>query len=95
MRKERICQSCAMPLDEKGELWGREANGALNADYCKYCYDHGGFTSDVTMEEMIEFCVPIMLSLIHISGHYHPFFGCKAGRTPMRWRNTKRQAPPG
>ena len=50
MEKERFCQSCAMPLDEDGALWGREADGSLNADYCKYCYDHGGFTSDVTME---------------------------------------------
>lgn len=61
MEKERFCQSCAMPLDEDGALWGREADGSLNADYCKYCYDHGGFTSDVTMEEMINFCVPIMV----------------------------------
>ena len=59
--EERYCQSCGMPMGQGDGLYGTEADGGKSADYCKYCYDHGGFTSDVTMEEMIEFCVPIMV----------------------------------
>jgi hypothetical protein len=43
------------------ELYGTEADGSKNGDYCKYCYDSGAFTQpDCTMDEMIEFCVPHM-----------------------------------
>jgi len=52
-----FCQSCAMPLD-KPEDFGAESCGAKNADYCHYCYKDGAFTSDDTMESMIEACVP-------------------------------------
>ena len=38
----------------------QEKDGSRSADYCKYCYENGAFTSDCTMEEMIEFCVPVM-----------------------------------
>lgn len=32
-----------------------------NEDYCKYCFENGAFTSDCTMDEMIEFCIPHMV----------------------------------
>lgn len=57
--KEKFCQSCAMPMTE--ELFGTEKNGSKNEDYCKYCYENGKFTADVTMDQMIEICVPHML----------------------------------
>ena len=43
-----FCQSCAMPMEEE-------------KDYCEYCYKDGAFTADVTMEQMIEICVPHVL----------------------------------
>jgi hypothetical protein len=52
--KQHFCQSCGMPLTE--ELLGTNADGSKNEDYCVYCYKDGAFTSDCTMEEMIEFC---------------------------------------
>lgn len=59
----KFCQCCAMPMDESGELNGTNANNSLNEDYCVYCYKNGIFTApDATMEEMIEFCVPHMVS---------------------------------
>lgn len=54
------CQSCCMPLSE--ELCGTNADGSPNNDYCKYCYENGSFTvPDVTMNQMIEICVPYMV----------------------------------
>ena len=38
--------------------YGTEKDGSKSKDYCKYCYQNGEFTSDVTLEEMIDFCVP-------------------------------------
>ncbi|MCL1850483.1 MAG: zinc ribbon domain-containing protein [Bacteroidetes bacterium] len=55
-----ICQSCAMPLTE--DLYGTNADGTLNPEYCKYCYTDGKFVApDLTKKEMIEICVPYMV----------------------------------
>ena len=53
-----FCQSCAMPMTP--EQYGTNQDGTPNSDYCVYCYKDGAFTSDTTMEEMIEFCAPHM-----------------------------------
>lgn len=58
MNEMTFCQSCSMPLTEPQK--GTEADGALSPNYCKYCYDKGKFTHDMTMEEMIDFCAPFM-----------------------------------
>ena len=52
--KQSFCQSCGMPLTD--ELLGTNTNGSKNEEYCIYCYKEGAFTSDCTMDEMIEFC---------------------------------------
>lgn len=57
MFESKFCQSCAMPLDE--ELYGTNKDGSKNEDYCKYCYEDGEFTKDCTMQEMIDFCIPL------------------------------------
>lgn len=51
-----ICQSCGMAMHNSD--FGRNADGSVNTDYCKYCYPDGKFGKDETMEEMIESCVP-------------------------------------
>ncbi|MFP4461417.1 MAG: zinc ribbon domain-containing protein [Thermotogota bacterium] len=53
-----VCQSCGMPLKE--DVFGTEKNGSINKDYCVYCYKEGSFTSEGTMEEMIDICIPFM-----------------------------------
>ena len=53
-----FCQSCGMPLS--GENKGTEADGAPSPHYCKHCYQSGAFTGRMTMEEMIDFCAPMM-----------------------------------
>lgn len=44
-----------MPLYSP-ELLGTGADGRAVEEYCVYCYREGGFTQDVTMEEMIRLC---------------------------------------
>ena len=51
-----------MPMGAANEMYGTNTDGSKNEDYCKYCYENGVFKSSVTMEEMIEICVPHMAS---------------------------------
>lgn len=61
MEKQTLfCQSCGMPLDEAAGPFGTEKDGTQNRDYCSYCYKDGAFTSECTMQEMIDFCTPIV-----------------------------------
>ena len=62
MNEMIFCQSCGMPMGATDEMYGTNADGKKSADYCKYCYENGAFTSDCTMAEMIEFCVPHVVS---------------------------------
>ena len=55
MEKEmKFCQSCGMPLTDG--LFGTNADGSKNEDYCIYCYKDGKFLQECTMEQMIEHC---------------------------------------
>lgn len=58
--EQKFCQSCGMPLTG-ADVYGTEKDGSLNRDYCIYCYKNGAFTGEMTMEEMIEFCIPFTL----------------------------------
>ena len=53
--EDRICQSCGMPITSEEQL-GKNMDGSINPDYCKYCYENGEFIDKVTMEEYIEMC---------------------------------------
>jgi len=56
----QLCQSCGMPLSD--EVYGTNADGSVNKEYCKYCYAKGAFIApEMTMNEMIEVCVPHMV----------------------------------
>lgn len=46
----KLCQSCGMPLSS-AEVLGTNADGSLNEEYCTYCYQHGNFAQDCTMDE--------------------------------------------
>ena len=62
----KICQSCAMPL-ENDTLYGTNTDATKNEEYCIYCYKDGKFTSDISMEEMKNFCIEKMVE-------FHPNF---------------------
>lgn len=59
MEEIKMCQSCAMPLTE--EIKGTNADGSKSEDYCSYCYQDGKFTTNSTMEQMIDLCVGPMV----------------------------------
>jgi len=56
--RQLICQCCGMPLEDS--IIGKDQDGALNEDYCKWCYADGQYTySD--MDELIRVCIPHMV----------------------------------
>ena len=57
--RQKICQSCGMPLED--DIMGHDADGRINEDYCKWCYDGGSYLQDCTVEEMIDFCTDVMV----------------------------------
>lgn len=57
-RNQNFCQSCGMPMNEAQP--GTEQDGSPSPHYCRYCYQSGAFTNSMTMEEMIDFCAPLM-----------------------------------
>ncbi len=44
-----------MPISSVDKL-GKNNDGSINQDYCKYCYDNGEFIDNVSMEKYIEMC---------------------------------------
>ena len=53
--RKLVCQCCGMPRED--EFRGRNQDGTLNEDYCKWCYADGTYTySD--MDDLIRVCVP-------------------------------------
>ena len=56
---EHYCQSCGMMFAAPGQH-GHEADGSETEDFCRWCYEGGHYTDDVTMDEMIEDCAPRM-----------------------------------
>ncbi len=56
--RKLVCQCCGMPLED--ELIGRNEDGTLNEDYCKWCYADGTFTYS-NMDDLIEICIPHMV----------------------------------
>lgn len=53
------CQCCGMPLADDSII-GHDSDGALNEDYCKWCYADGTYTySD--MDDLIDVCVKHMV----------------------------------
>ncbi|MBR5974699.1 MAG: helix-turn-helix domain-containing protein [Clostridiales bacterium] len=52
--RKLICQCCGMPLDDT--LIGKNKDGTLNEDYCKWCYADGTYTYS-SMDDLIDVCV--------------------------------------
>lgn len=63
-RKNKICQSCGMPLKQDPKQGGTNADGSTSALYCSYCYQEGKFTRpDFTVKEMQAFCVEKLVEM--------------------------------
>ena len=55
--RKLVCQCCGMPLED--EFIGRNKDGSMNEDYCKWCYADGSYTYS-NMDDLIEICIPNM-----------------------------------
>lgn len=53
------CQSCGMPLGPG--FYGTNASGMENEEYCKFCFQKGGYTHpDLTLREVIQMSIDNM-----------------------------------
>lgn len=82
-----FCQSCAMPLNNP-EDFGKEKDGTKCSEYCHYCYENGTFTSEQTMEQAIESCIPFEIE----AGNYQNAEDARKGMMEYypklkRWAN--------
>lgn len=67
MPMEYYCQCCSMPIPNP-DIHGKESDGSVNGDYCKYCYDDGDFTAKgVSMDEFIESTADMEANALGIS----------------------------
>ena len=66
--------------------FGRNADGSVNTDYCKYCYPEGSFGKDETMEEMIDRCVPFYVGMEFKTADEARAHLAKLYPTLKRWR---------
>ncbi len=76
---QNFCQSCGMPMGDTRELYGTNADGSKNEEYCSYCLENGAFTFQGTMEEMIEVCVP------HMAGAHPDMDEETARKAMLQW----------
>ncbi|WP_277265516.1 zinc ribbon domain-containing protein [Prevotella corporis] len=62
MKKNKICQSCGMPLKHDPQQGGTNADGSRSDVYCSYCYAEGKFTDECNdVREFQEHCRQIMM----------------------------------
>ena len=57
--RQLVCQCCGMPLEDS--MMSREKDGAINEDYCQWCYAEGAYTYS-NMDDLIDVCAPHMVS---------------------------------
>ena len=50
--RKLICQCCGMPIEDDSIL-GRDKDGTLNEEYCKWCYADGTYTYS-NMDDLID-----------------------------------------
>jgi len=51
---KKVCQSCAMPLEQTESL-GTNKDVSKNYEYCKFCFHKGEFTDEgISLEKKIE-----------------------------------------
>ena len=65
-KKNKVCQSCGMPLSKDPQGGGTNADGTTSEKYCSYCYQSGVLAGEkMTVGEFQEFVRQNMVE----SGH--------------------------
>ena len=49
----KLCQSCGISLELDNDR-GTDKNDRISEEYCAFCFQHGAFTQDLSIEAMIE-----------------------------------------
>lgn len=61
--RNKICQSCGMPLDKDPKQGGTNADKSKSVKYCSFCYTDGKFYDEgSTLKEKIEKNIRIAVS---------------------------------
>ncbi|MGN0301263.1 MAG: zinc ribbon domain-containing protein, partial [Anaerotardibacter sp.] len=88
MPAPNLCQCCGMSLTS--ELYGTLSNGTSTADYCKWCYEEGAFTSpDMNMDEFIERTAPMTAEAMGVSLDEAVSFMATLLPTLKRWKEVE------
>jgi len=67
LSKGFFCRICRKPI-EKTEDFGTNADGSINNDYCRLCFQNGKFTHrKLSTEQMIEVVASILVKQMNIS----------------------------
>ena len=83
-----LCQSCSMPL-ARAEDFGTDADGMPAREYCRYCFQAGGFTNPkMTMVEMIDLLAG-MSEKMNMTPAQARAMGQTVLPTLRRWRETR------
>lgn len=82
---QTICQSCGMPM-QRVEDFGMNADGSASAEYCRYCFQGGKFTADMTLEQFIEKNVKIAKTKLGMSEEQARAMATSVIPTLKRWR---------
>lgn len=55
MNTDKLCQSCAMPLNDKGtDFRGTEKDGSKSDKFCAHCYRNGAYIEpNLPFEDMV------------------------------------------
>ena len=61
--KNKICQSCGIPLDKDPNRGGNNADKSKSGKYCSFCYMDGKFYDEgISLKEKIEKNIRIAVS---------------------------------
>lgn len=68
--RQLICQCCGMPLEDS--IISKETDGALNEEYCKWCYSEGEYTYH-NMDDLLDYCAEHMANETMTSGEVRTY----------------------
>ncbi len=82
------CQSCGMALGPG--FYGTNASGSENKEYCRFCFQKGGFTRpDLTLSGMIQLSVLNMTQDLQMSSDDARKLAESVIPTLKRWHTSK------
>ncbi len=86
MDEKSRCQSCGRVLNV--DVFGSNASGSMNFEYCKHCFQKGGFVNpDITLPQMVELTAEHLAHEMDVDTPEALVFASQLLPTLKRWRN--------